>query len=239
LTKWLERRDVGEWAEALSAAIALKMKTGLIAWEKAQAMKSIHCSLILLAFCPPAYAQELPNAPSVVMKQDAAREICVLPVRPPELPNLIRPHLGNSLAAGQSIRTGEIAPSPYHNPRGHKKLLALAGVVGFEVAANHYDVSETEKGLKAGVATEESAWLVGSKPSAVRLYARDMLVLGITASPSVIAYAWRRTEYFYGGFGAPVILAVKHIYGGNAWRRLLKATAPSGISNSRGMSKRY
>jgi hypothetical protein len=116
----------------------------------------------------------------------------------------------------------------YRHPRGHKKLLALAGVVGFETLADHYDVSETEKGLKAGVAVEKYTWLVGSKPSAGRLYARDMLEFGIVTSPTIIGYLWRRAEFYYGGLGAPTTLAVKHIYAGNGWRRLLKGAAPTG-----------
>jgi hypothetical protein len=100
--------------------------------------------------------------------------------------------------------------------------------VGFGIVADRYDVSETEKGLKAGVAVERYTWLVGNKPSAGRLYARDMLVLGITATPSVMGYLWRHAESYYGGLGAPMTLAVKHIYAGKGWRRLLKGAVPSG-----------
>jgi hypothetical protein len=136
-------------------------------------------------------AQDLPDAPSAVIKCSTSRKILVMPA--------------------------------YRRPRGHKKLLTAVGVVGLELVADHYDVSETEKGLKAGVGNEGYTWLVGTRPSAGQLYSRDMLVFGITATPSLIAYLRRSSELFYGGLGAPVTLAVKHIYAGNGWRRLLEA----------------
>lgn len=113
-------------------------------------------------------------------------------------------------------------------PRGKKKLLALAGVVGFAIAADIYDVRETEKGLKAGVAVEGNTWLVGSKPKAGPLYRRDLLVIGLTTMPSVIAYAAHHMEFFYAGLVGPVIIGAKHINGGNQWKDLLSGKPPTG-----------
>ena len=109
-----------------------------------------------------------------------------------------------------------VAPS-----RGPKKLLALAGVVGFAVATDVWDVRETEKGLRAGVAVEGNTWLVGSKPKAGALYGRDLLVIGLTASPAVVAYIFRKPEFFFGALAGPIVIGCKHIHGGDQWRDLL------------------
>jgi hypothetical protein len=161
--------------------------------------------LLLLALCPCAVAQELPDAPGAI------RGIRFDPVEP---------------APRQSWPIALDSNSP--EPRGRKNLLALAGAVAFEVVANHYDVSETEKGLKAGVAVEGNTWLVGSKPTAGQLYARDLLTVGILVTPSVVAYIFRRTELFYGGLAGPVVMGCKHISGGNQWKALLAGHPPTG-----------
>ena len=140
---------------------------------------------------------ELPDAPSAVMEAAWAQNT----------PNT-RPVLSYE--------------KPPVKPRGKKKLLALAGVVAFAVAADVYDVRETEKGLKAGVAQEDYTWLVGSHPSARALYARDSLVLGITTTPSVLSYIFHRNELYYGFLSAPVVYGIKHIQGGNQWKNLLQ-----------------
>jgi len=173
----------------------------------AGAMKSERYSLILLllALCPRAFAQELPDDPSQI-------RIRFDPVEPAPIT--------------QSWPIA--ADSTFRESRGRKKLLALTGAVAFEVAANHYDVSETEKGLKAGVAIEGYTWLVGSSPSAGQLYGRDLLTVGIVVAPSVVAYVFRRTEFFYGGLAGPVVLGCKHISGGNQWKALLAGHPPTG-----------
>jgi hypothetical protein len=124
---------------------------------------------------------------------------------------------------------GETFLSPAHrSPRGHKKLLAFVGVLAFEVATDIYDVSETEKGLKAGVANESFTWLVGSKPSVRALYAQQALVTGIIVSPSVIGYLCRKPELFYGFLSVPVVMGFKHIRAGNQWKALLAGHRPTG-----------
>jgi hypothetical protein len=175
--------------------------------EKAQAMKREHHFRIplLLALCAHTFAQGLPDAPSAIR---GVRFDLVEPA-PVQL---------------QSI----VADSNFNEPRGRKKLLVLAGAVAFELLANRYDVSETEKGIKAGVALEDYTWLVGSKPTAGQLYARDLLTVGILVTPSIVAYAFRRMEPFYGGLSLPVVLGCKHISGGNSWKALLAMHPPTG-----------
>jgi hypothetical protein len=108
-------------------------------------------------------------------------------------------------------------------PRGKKKFLLVAGASVFEIAANHYDTVETEKGLRAAVAVEGNTWLVGSHPSAGALYRRDALQLGITVSPSILFYKLRQWSLFYGSASAPAGLGLGHISGGRRWAKLLKA----------------
>jgi hypothetical protein len=173
----------------------------------ARVVKPERCPLILLllALGPLAFAQELPDAPSAIRgRRFDPVETAPIQSRP--------------IAADSNVR----------EPRGHKKLLALAGAVAFEVAANHYDVSETEKGLKAGVAIEGNTWLVGRRPSAGPLYARDLLTDGILITPSVVGYIFRKMEFFYSGLSGPVVMGCKHISGGNKWKALLAGHPPIG-----------
>jgi hypothetical protein len=139
-----------------------------------------------------------------------------------ELPNAPQPQQQPENVV-HNYSTKFTAPS-----RGPKKLWALAGVVGFAVATDIYDVTETEKGLKAGVAVEGNTWLVGSKPKAGALYGRDLLVIGFTASPSVLAYVFRKPEFFFAGLGGPIVIGCKHIHGGNQWKALLAGQPPTG-----------
>jgi len=113
--------------------------------------------------------------------------------------------------------------------RGPKKLLLLGGVLAFAIAADCYDVSETEKGIKAGVAVEGNTWLIGTdKPTAGQLYKRDLLVIGLTAAPPTFAYIFRGPTWFYAGLSGPVVMGFKHISGGNQWKRLLEGQSPTG-----------
>lgn len=101
------------------------------------------------------------------------------------------------------------------------ELLAVAASVG--VAGDVYDVTMTEKGLKAGIAVEANDWLVGSKPSAVSLYLRDGLVFAMCVIPAVVfAAVAHNVPLGYGALVAPVVFGVKHILGGLQWRKLLK-----------------
>ncbi|MGO8797113.1 MAG: hypothetical protein ACLQLC_20025 [Candidatus Sulfotelmatobacter sp.] len=112
--------------------------------------------------------------------------------------------------------------------RGVKQLIALGGALAFAIVADHYDISETEKGIKAGVAVEGNTWFIGTdKPTAGQLYKRDLLVIGVTATPSVLAHIFRAPALFYGGLSMPVVMGMKHISGGNQWKRLLEGQAPT------------
>lgn len=120
--------------------------------------------------------------------------------------------------------------TPFKGESRHPRLLwAFTGVVAFAVAADVYDVTETEKGLKSGIALEGNTWLLPSdKPTTGQLYRRDLLVVGLSASPSVVAWIFRRPEFFYAGFAGPVALGIHHIGGGNAWKRLLEGQPATG-----------
>ena len=122
----------------------------------------------------------------------------------------------------------EADKKPVKGTRGVKHLIALGGALAFAIVADHYDISETEKGIKAGVAVEGNTWLIGTdKPTAGQLYKRDLLVIGLSATPSVLAHIFRAPALFYGGLSMPVVLGVKHISGGNQWKRLLQGQAPT------------
>src|SRR5271166_2536324 len=45
---------------------------------------------------------------------------------------------------------------------------------------------------------------------------------------AVLSYVFRQTALYYGTAGAPVILAIKHIQGGNQWKALLAGKKPTG-----------
>jgi hypothetical protein len=107
-------------------------------------------------------------------------------------------------------------------PRHKSGLAALAGAVGFAVAANVYDARETERGLRLGVAVEGNTFLVGTHPSARALYLRDIPIIGLASTPSILGYVFRsRTWLFAGLVGGPGVVGVKHIQGGRAWARLI------------------
>ena len=91
-------------------------------------------------------------------------------------------------------------------------------VLGFAIACDIYDVVMTEKGIRAGVGVEGNTWLVGTKPTALKLYLRDSLVLAMTVAPSIFAALIGRPELFYGFLIGPFVFGVKHIQGGRQWR---------------------
>jgi hypothetical protein len=123
------------------------------------------------------------------------------------------------------FRAGKTFSKPSRGPR---KLLVLAAAVGFDIAADHYDIAQTERGLRAGVAVEGNTWLASSHPTAGQLYRRDLLVIGLTATPSTLAYIFRSKAFFYGGLGTPIIIGIKHIQGGRQWGKLLAGQKPTG-----------
>jgi len=129
-----------------------------------------------------------------------------------------------SCAFGQESASPADTPSASRESRHPKRLWALAGAVGFAVAADVYDVRQTEKGLKAGVSVEGNTWLVPSaRPTTGQLYRRDLFVIGLSASPSVATWIFRRRrpELFFAGLGAPATAGLKHIQDGKAWGKLL------------------
>ena len=105
-------------------------------------------------------------------------------------------------------------------PRGKKKLLAIASVVAFAVSADIYDVRASERAFNHGY-VESNGWLLCGenevcRPSARSLYARDLgLELSLASLPSVLSYAFRRNELYYGFLTAPAVFGIKHIQGGN------------------------
>lgn len=101
-------------------------------------------------------------------------------------------------------------------------LVLLAICAAFCVACGIYDVSMTEKGLKAGVAVEGDTWLVGKTPSTLALYLRDSLVLVLCAAPSIAFYLAHNTPLAWGAAIGPVPYGIHHIQGGLAWAKLLK-----------------
>jgi hypothetical protein len=89
------------------------------------------------------------------------------------------------------------------------------------VATDIYDVIMTEKGLKKGLALEAFTWLVGPKPSALKLYLRDSLVTGLVAAVSLIIFLTGVQAAAFGMLSGLVVLAIKHIHGGRQWAKLL------------------
>lgn len=140
---------------------------------------------------------ELPDAPSAVMEAAWAQNT-------------------------PSTRPALSYEKPTVKPRGKKKLLALAGVVAFSLATEVYDIRETEKGLKAGVAQEGYTFLVGSHPSAHALYTRDTITLGLLTIPSLLGYFYRKPVLYYSMLSIPAAQGIDHIQGGNQWKDLLQ-----------------
>ena len=98
----------------------------------------------------------------------------------------------------------------------------LAGVVAVAVLADVYDVTLTERGLKAGVAVESFDWLVGEKPTAKALYLRDLGIIAVCSAPSLAMALIGNPAGVYMFLSIPAVACVKHILGGRAWSKLLK-----------------
>ena len=102
-------------------------------------------------------------------------------------------------------------------------ILALIIVLIFAIICDVFDVTQTEAGLAAGVAVEGNTWLVGTKPTALKLYFRDTLVLLLCSTPSIVAYIYDNPVFYYAFLISPIVFGIKHILGGLAWDKLLKA----------------
>lgn len=99
-------------------------------------------------------------------------------------------------------------------------LIAFLIALLLLAASTVYDVTATEKGLKAGVAIEGNTFLVGQHPTAVRLYLRDSLMGMLSFIPADIAYA-EHSPYFWGALIPPMVYAFLHVRGGQAWGKLM------------------
>jgi hypothetical protein len=105
-------------------------------------------------------------------------------------------------------------------------LLAVA--VAFAFICDIYDVTETEKGLKAGVAVEGNTFLIGTdKPTAVKLYLRDGVVIVAASVPAAVCLGLHAPSFFYAALAGPVVAGAKHILGGRAWVKLLAGQKPT------------
>lgn len=118
--------------------------------------------------------------------------------------------------------------TPNARARSRVGLAAIAGAVVFEQAAAIFDATETERGLRAGVAVEGNTFLVGSHPSFKALEARDAMYVGLCITPSMLGYIFHRNDVLFGGLVAPVTFGVKHIYAARQWRALLGGAKPTG-----------
>lgn len=105
-------------------------------------------------------------------------------------------------------------------------FLIMLVVIALVVLSDVYDVAQTERGIKAGVAVEAFSRLVGSKPTAVALYLRDSLLLLLVTTPSVLLH-FVNAPAAYGALLGPLIYGVKHIRGGREWARLLAGGKPA------------
>ncbi len=101
------------------------------------------------------------------------------------------------------------------------KVIVLAAGLAWAIGCDVYDITLTEKGIKAGVAVEGNTWLVGTKPGAVALYLRDSLETGIATAPCILACIFNNAPLFWGFLIAPLLSGVKHILGGKQWATLL------------------
>jgi hypothetical protein len=91
----------------------------------------------------------------------------------------------------------------------------LVASLAFAVACDIEDVITSEKCFAKG-AVETNTFLIGDnqKPSAVKLYLRDSVVLALCVLPSALcATVFHNLPLAYGGLIAPVIFGVKHLLG--------------------------
>ena len=97
-------------------------------------------------------------------------------------------------------------------------LLAVSLAVAF--AGDIYDVTESEKAYAKGY-IESFDWLVGPKPTAIKLYLRDGLIIGLSVVPAIVFWAVHNSPLAYGALIAPVVAGIKHYLGGRGAKKLL------------------
>ena len=97
-------------------------------------------------------------------------------------------------------------------------VVALAFCLGCTV----FDITVSEKGIKAGVAVEANyTWLYGTdKPTALQYYAVSLPLVALACGASIAAYCLHNPAFYYGGLSGPAALGAKHIQGGLAWLKL-------------------
>jgi hypothetical protein len=90
------------------------------------------------------------------------------------------------------------------------------------VAAEVWDVTMTEQGIKAGVAVESFDWLVGQKPTAEALFVRDLALIALASAPALVIYLCGGTPAAYGCILGTVAAGARHVQGAREWAKLLK-----------------
>ena len=114
-------------------------------------------------------------------------------------------------------------PSTFKSTKdGHAWIYTFTGLTAGAVAADIYDVHESELAYKRGAIEANSFLVCGDKlgvvcrPSASALYIRD---LGVTyvlaAAPALVFHALRLKPLAWGALAAPGVFIVKHIQSGN------------------------
>src|SRR3984885_5225133 len=69
---------------------------------------------------------------------------------------------------------------------------------------------------------EGNPWLIGTHPSYRALEARNVLQMGLAATPGLLSWAWRRKPLAWAFLVGPVVDGVKHLQGARAWVALEK-----------------
>ena len=91
----------------------------------------------------------------------------------------------------------------------------LFGSIAVAIAGDIYDVVTSEKCFAKG-AVETNTFLIGEnqKPSAEKLYLRDLVVLSFCLAPTLLcATVFHNRPLAYGALISPVLFGVKHYLG--------------------------
>ena len=104
-------------------------------------------------------------------------------------------------------------------------IIALIVAFVFAMACNAFDIYNTNKGLRKGVALESSTfidWLAGTKtPKLWQLIAYDTLIRPLIFAFGFIPAGGHYPHAFAAmAIGGLIAAAVKNIKGGLAWRKL-------------------
>jgi hypothetical protein len=105
-------------------------------------------------------------------------------------------------------------------------VVALAALAASQV----YDISETEKGIVAGVGVESNSTITmffGTKPTATQLYIHNTVLGGIMVAVAAIGVATGNVVLVGLGIGPMIAYAGLHLKGALDWRKLLAAKPPA------------